>query len=172
MPSHVLYQIPMATRPIRLLMGALCLLFVLAIFGWWTPKAIRLPRRLPSGPQGIIAAMFAALPIAIGLGPLFVLIALIRNPTVYVTDTGVTQESVFHNSPTSFAWEEVDRVNCWSGRSGRRVVRITVIAKDGRQIQFGNAGTPEFPALQELFQNQLGPTVVHGCQRGLPVGSH
>jgi hypothetical protein len=168
MPSHVLYQVPMATWPVRLLMGAVCLLFVVGIFGWWLPRAIRLLRNLPgmSASQAGASVAVAVIPVAIGFGPLLVLIALIRNPMAYVTDAGVTQESVFHQRPVSIAWQEIDHVYCRLGRD-QGVTLIRVIARDGRQIEFGNTGGVDFASMHELFQNQLGPLVVHRCERGL-----
>jgi hypothetical protein len=168
MPSHVLYQVPMATWPVRLVMGAVCLLFVLAVFGWWLPRAIRLLRNLPgmSAAQAGTSVAVAVIPVAIGFGPLFVLIALIRNPVAYVTDVGVTQQSVFHQRPVSIAWREIDHVYCRLGRN-QVVTMIRVIASDGRQIEFGNTGGVDFASMHELFQNQLGPVVVHRCERGL-----
>src|ERR1700691_59348 len=96
MAPNVLYQIPYATWSVRLVMGVVASLFALAIFGWWLPRAIRLLRNLPaaSGGQKIILVMVAVIPVAIGIGPLTVLFALIRNPVAYVTDTGVAQERV------------------------------------------------------------------------------
>jgi hypothetical protein len=164
MPTQVLYQVPMATAPVCLLTGTVCLLFVLAIFGWWLPRALRLLRTLPAGAQGIIAATIAVIPVAIGFAPLIILIALIRNPTVYITDSGVTQESVFHASPLSFSWEEIGRVHCRLGRDGLRMVQITVTATDGRRIELGNTGGVDFASIYELFQNRLGPEVVQRCQ--------
>jgi hypothetical protein len=48
MPPHVLYQIPYATWSVRLAMGIVGSLFVLAIFGWWLPPASRFLRNLPA----------------------------------------------------------------------------------------------------------------------------
>jgi hypothetical protein len=168
MPSHVLYQVPMATWPVRLIMGAVCLLFVLAIFGWWLPRAIRFLRNLPrtSAAQALIGVAVALIPVVIGFGPLVVLIALVRNPMAYVTDRGVTQESVFHHSPVSFGWGEIGHVYCRLGSNGV-VIQIRVLAKDGRLIEFGNTGGVDFASMHELFQNQLGPRLVPRCERGL-----
>jgi len=93
MPAHVLYEVPMATWPVRLLMIAVCGLFVLAIYGWWLPRVLPVLRNLPAmrGGQALTTVVVALLPLVIGVGPLLVLIALIRNPIAYVTDTGVMQ---------------------------------------------------------------------------------
>jgi hypothetical protein len=148
--------------------GGVCLLFVLPIFGWWLPGSIRFLRNLPgtSGAQAAVSVAVAVIPVAIGFGPLMVLIALLRNPMAYVTNTGVMKESVFRQSPVSFAWKEVDHVYCWLGRDGG-VVRITVVAADGRRVEFGKTGGVDFASMYELFQNQLGPEVVPRCQHGL-----
>lgn len=47
------------------------------------------------------SVLVAVIPVAIGIGPLTVLFALIRNPVAYVTDTGVMQERVFHRTSVS-----------------------------------------------------------------------
>src|ERR1700683_77946 len=86
MPAHVLYEVPMATWPVRLLMIAVCGLFVLAIYGWWLPRVLSVLRNLPAmrGGQALTTVVVALLPLVIGVGPLLVLIALIRNPIAYV----------------------------------------------------------------------------------------
>jgi hypothetical protein len=168
MPPHVLYQIPYATWSVRLVMGVVGSLFVLAIFGWWLPRAIRLLRNLPatSGGQKMIHVVAAVIPVAIGIGPLTVLFALIRNPVAYVTDTGVMQERVFHRTPVSLTWGEIAHAYCRLGRDGR-MTTISLVATDGRQIGFGNTGGVDFESMHELFANQLGPRVVRRCSTSL-----
>ena len=168
MPPHVLYQIPYATWSVRLVMGAVAALFVLAIFGWWLPRAIRLVRdlRATGGAQKIIQVAVAVIPVTIGMGPLAVLFALIRNPVAYVTDTGVMQERVFHRTQVSLTWGEIAHVYCRLGRDGR-VTTISLAPTDGRRIEFGNTGGVDFESMHELFANQLGPTVVRRCSTSL-----
>jgi hypothetical protein len=168
MPPHVLYQIPYATWSVRLVMGVVGSLFVLAIFGWWLPRAIRLLRNLPatSGGQKMIHVVVAVIPVAIGIGPLTVLFALIRNPVAYVTVTGVMQERVFHRTPVSLTWGEIAHVYCRLGRDGR-MTTISLVATDGRQIGFWNTGGVDFESMHELFANQLGPRVVRRCSTSL-----
>jgi hypothetical protein len=168
MPVHVLYEVPMATWPVRLLMIAVCGVFVLAIYGWWLPRVLRVLRNLPAmgGGQAVTTVIVAVLPVVIGVGPLLVLIALLRNPIAYVTDTGVMQESVFSNSPVVFSWSQIEHVYCRMGSNGV-VTSINVVAHDGRKIGFGNTGDVDFASMHELFQNQLGPVVAHRCERGL-----
>lgn len=168
MPPHVLYQIPYATWSVRLVMGVVGSLFVLAIFWWWLPRAIRFLRNLPatSRVQKMILVVVAVIPVAIGFGPLTVLFALIRNPVAYVTDTGVMQERVFHRTPVSLTWGEIAHVYCRLGRDGR-VTTISLVATDGRQIGFGSTGGVDFESMYELFANQLGPRVVRRCSASL-----
>jgi len=168
MPLHVLYQIPYASWPVRLTMGLVGSIFVLTIFGWWLPRAIRMLRNLPamSGAQAVICVAVAVIPVAIAVGPLLVLIALIRNPVAYVTDSGVMQERVFHRTPVSFTWAEIAHVYCRLRRDGG-VTTISLVATDGRQIGFGNTGGVDFESMHELFANQLGPQVVRRCATSL-----
>jgi hypothetical protein len=164
--SSVLYQIPYATWPIRAIMIAVSVFFVLAIFGWWLPRAIRLLRRLPglSAGQAVGGFAIAVIPLLIGFGPLAVLVALIRNPVAYVTAAGVTKESVFQRSPVSFSWGEIKHVYCQLGTDGS-VIQIALVATDGRRIELGNTGGVDFASMHELFHNQLGPMVVDRCER-------
>src|SRR5215472_12964918 len=119
MHDAVLYEVPMATPSIRLIMIGVCLLFVVAIFGFWLPRAVpRLLKLRASGAQKVVAVVLALLPLVIGLGPLGVLIALIRSPTAYVTDTGVMQESVLSQTPTVLAWSEIAHVTCRLASTG------------------------------------------------------
>jgi hypothetical protein len=168
MPPHVLYEIPYATWSVRLVMGVVVSLFVLAIFGWWLPRAIRTLGNLPatSGGQKMIFVVVAVVPVAIGIGPLFVLLALIRNPVAYVTDTGVMQERLIQRTPVSLTWGEIAHVYCRLGRDGG-VTSISLVATDGRQIGFGNTGGVDFESMYELFANQLGTRVVHRCSTPL-----
>lgn len=168
MPSRVLYQIPLATWPYRLIMAAACLFAVVAICVWWLPRSIRHVRTLlvKSRARAAIGMSIAMIPIAIVSLPLFLLIALIINPQAYVTDNGVTKESVFHRKPVSFTWEEIRRVYCRSENVGA-ISSIIVVANDGRRIDLGNTGGVDFASLYELLENQLGPVVVQNCD-GLP----
>ena len=172
MPDRVLYQIPMAAEPIRWIMGGVCLIFVLAIFGSWLPRVIpwllRRPRK--SAAQSAALFVFALLPVAIGVGPLFVLIALIRNPMAYVYDSGVTKESVFSQTPVSLTWAEIVRVSCGTGR-GAGPRSFTFVSSDGRKIGFGNTGRVDFGSLHVFLEDRLGPVVMQGCPRAFR-GSH
>jgi len=146
-------------------MGGVCLLFVVAIYGWLPRIALRmlkLPRT--SVAQKIVNATIAVAPLAIGLGPLFVLIALIENPMAYVTDAGVMKENVFSQTPVSFTWGEIARVTCrLAGNGDPRW--FTLVAADGRRIDLGSTGGVDFGSMNELFENQLGREVMHGCPR-------
>lgn len=164
--SPVLYQIPYAIWPVRVLMISVCLIFVVGIFGWWLPKGIRLLRNLSSLSSGhpVLGVAIALIPVLIGFGPLIVLIALIRNPMAYVTATGVTKDSVFQQSPVSFSWADIKYVYCRLRGDGN-VMSIEVVAADGRQIELGNTGGVDFASMYQLFRNQLGPMVVYRCER-------
>jgi hypothetical protein len=166
MPLHVLYEVPYASGEVRLIMGTAVSLFVLFIFGWWLPKAIRVLRTMQGATrsQEMVTAVVAFVPAVIGLGPVVVLMALIRNPKTYVTDSGVTQESVFHRQPVSFAWGEIAHVDCRAQSNGS-ISTISLVTADRRQIAFGNTGGVDFASMHELFQNQLGPTIAPGCER-------
>jgi hypothetical protein len=164
MPANVLYQIPVASWPIRLIMGAVCLLFVVGTYGWWLPRAtpalLRLPRK--SAGSTVVNVVLAVLPLAIGVGPLGVLFMLIRNPIAYVTDTGVMQEGNFSRTLISIPWGDVAHVYCRSQSNG--VVRaLSVVAADGRVVGFGNASGVDLASMYQLYQSQLGPAVVHRC---------
>ena len=168
MPTRVLYQIPLATWPYHLIMGSACLIVLVMICVWWLPKLIRRVRHQfgESWGQAAVGTVVAMVPTAIGFGLLFLLIALIRNPQAYVTDTGVTKESVFHQTPVSFTWQEISRVYCRSESVGA-ISSIVVVANDGRRIELGNTGGVDFASMYELFENQLGPMVVRHCD-GVP----
>jgi hypothetical protein len=58
----------------RAVMAGVCLVFVLAIFGWWLPKAVRLLRNIPnlSVGQAVGGVVIAVVPLVIGFGPLLV----------------------------------------------------------------------------------------------------
>ena len=160
MPTRVLYRIPLAAGPARLVMAAACLLFVATICGWWLPRSIR---RLRGGSRAQAAAGWVAviIPVAIGVGPLMLLIALVRNPEATVTEAGVAKESVFQRAPTRFGWGEIAEVYCRSETVG--AIESIVVVRDGRRIELGITGGVDFASLSELFGNQLGPGVVKPC---------
>jgi hypothetical protein len=168
MPAHVLYQIPMATGPIRLIIGGFCLLVVLAIYGSWLPRVTRwllgLPRK--SAARTVAFMALALIPVAVGLAPLVVLMALIRNPMAYVSDTGVVKESVFSQTPVSFTWGEIAHVSCGPGR-GAGPRWFTLFATDGRKIGLGNPGGFDFASLHVLFEDRLGPAAMQGCPKAV-----
>lgn len=166
MAEHVLYQIPMAAEPVRWIMGGVCLMFALAIFGSWLPRVIPWLRNLPrkSVAQTLLLYLFALLPVAIGFGPVVVLIALIRNPMAYVSEAGVTQENVFSQTPVSLTWADIAHVSCASGHaSGPR--SFTLFSSDGRKIGIGNTGGVDFASLHRFLEDRLGPGVMKGCPR-------
>jgi hypothetical protein len=164
MPSRVLYRIPLAAGPARLVMAAACLLLVATICGWWLPRAIRRLRGLRerSRAQAAFGVAAVVIPAAIAVWPLALLIALVRNPEATVTDAGVAKESVFQRAPTRFGWDEIAEVFCRSETAGA-IESIVVVARDGRRIELGNTGGVDFASLYELFGNQLGPGVVKPC---------
>jgi hypothetical protein len=159
------YQIPFATGPARLLIGAFAGLFLLAIYGSWLPRAIRILRD-PSAMRGapmIPSIAVAVIPLLIGLGPLLILIALIRNPTTYVTEAGLSKENAFSTASVSIAWPDIAHVDCRSSRSGK-VTTIFVVANDGRRIGFRNTSADFVPTRQLLVQ-RLGPAVTRSCAK-------
>jgi hypothetical protein len=168
MPAHVLYQIPFASDPIRLIIGGVCVLFVLAIFGSWLPRVTRwllnLPRKSTARTTAIIALVM--IPIAIGLAPVVILIAIITNPMAYVSDTGVMKERLFLWAPVSLTWREIAHVSCRSGR-GAGPRWFSLVSADGRKIGFGNPGGVDFVSLHVLFEDRLGPAVMQGCPRAV-----
>jgi hypothetical protein len=164
MPPDALYRIPIATGPVRLLMGGVCLVFVVPIFAWWLPKIVKFLRDRTVIKNAVVTAIFL-LPIALGFAPLIILVTLITSPTTFVTETGLMRESVFYGGPVSFAWKDIDHVDCYSTRDGRRIRIITIVGSDGKIIQIGNASGVDLNSVRELMQNQLGPRAMYHCRQ-------
>ena len=167
MPPHVLYQIPMATGPLRLAMIGVCLLFVLPVYGWWLPRAIKFLRG-KTRTVNAVSTVILLLPAVIAIGPLLVLVALISNPTTCITETGITTESAFRRTPVSFAWNEIDHVDCYSVRGGQRLRSMTIVGPRGQRIGIGNASGVDIYSVRELLQNQLGASAMHHCNQPHP----
>jgi hypothetical protein len=167
MPPHVLYQIPMATGPLRLVMIGVCLLFVGPVYGWWLPRVIKFLRD-KSRNVNAVSSVILLLPALIAVGPLLVLVALISNPTTFVTETGVMTESAFHGKPVSFAWNEIDHVDCHSTRNSQRLRSMTIVGSGGKRIEIGNASGVDIYSVRELMQNQLGADAMHHCTQPRP----
>lgn len=68
MPPRVLYEIPIATTPVRLIMGSVCLLIVLTVFGWWLPRVLVYLRDKSAKRSLMVAAIFL-LPVLLGFAP-------------------------------------------------------------------------------------------------------
>ena len=167
MPPHVLYEIPVATVPVRLIMGSVCMLFVLAIFGWWFPRVVKYLRDRTVA-RNVAAIVILLFPVAIGFAPLIILVSLITNPITYVTETGLMKESAFFGRPVSFAWSDIDHVDCHTTRGGPGLRSMTVVASDGERIEIGNASGVDIYSVRELMQNQLGPGAMHHCRQTRP----
>lgn len=159
------FQIPFAADPARLLIGAFAALFLLAIYGSWLPRAMRILRNLSGMSQSSAAASIAiaVTPLVIGLAPLLLAIALIRNPTTYVTDAGVSKENLFSPGSVRLGWSDIAHVYCRASRSGK-VNTILLVANDGRRIGFRNTSA-DFTPVRELLAKRLGPAVARNCAR-------
>lgn len=165
MPEHVLFRIPLAAEPYRAIIGALCLVFVLAIFGSWLPRLFDFARRLPTRGMTRVAVMTvgALLPVAAGLAPLLILAALIKNPMTYVHDAGVMKESFVFGPAQRLSWGQITSVSCRAGR-GTGLGSITLTASDGRKLGMGNTGGVDFASLRTYLEDRLGPSVMNRCQ--------
>ncbi|HVC91934.1 MAG TPA: hypothetical protein VND66_15065 [Acidobacteriaceae bacterium] len=163
MPTRVLYEIPIATLPVRLIMGCVCLVFIWGIFVWWLPKVFRYVRGDTGKPNVGVTVIFL-IPIAIGFAPLILLIPLITNPVTTITQSGVSKESAFFGKPVSWQWSDIDHVDCHgSSRHHSRLVSLTLFSSGGQRIDIGNAGGVDIYSVRELLQNQLGPAAMHNC---------
>ena len=162
MAPETLYEIPMATPDVRLFMGCACLLFVVGIFGWWLPRGFKYLRDPSTSKNAVVIVVFL-LPVAIGFAPLTILIALIRNPTTFITQTGVMKQSVFQRKPVSLLWSDIDHVSCDSTRGGPRLRSIIFVGSDGERIEIGNASGVDLYSIRDLVQNQLGAKALRHC---------
>jgi hypothetical protein len=164
LPDNILYEVPLATLPFRIIMGSACLLFVVGIYGFWLPKFPKFLKVLPgkSLAQKIIGTIIFILPIIIGLAPAVILLGLIENQSTYITNTGVISPSLFHRTPTIITWDQITRVTC-TMRHNRPITTLTIVASDNRRIQMGNAGHGDLDNIHELLTNQLGATIVRPC---------
>ena len=68
MPAQVYYQIPIATDPIRTVVGVFCLICVVAIFGSWLPRVVRwlLQLRRAGSAQSMAAMALVLVPLGTG----------------------------------------------------------------------------------------------------------
>jgi hypothetical protein len=165
MPEHVLFRIPLAVEPYRVIIGALCLVFVLTVFGSWLPKLFCFARRLPTRGVTRVTVMTVGgmLPVAVGLAPLLILVALIKNPTTYVHDAGVMKQSLIFGPAQRLSWGQIASVSCRAGR-GRGPGSITLVASDGRKLGMGNTRDVDFASLRTYLEDRLGPAVMNRCQ--------
>jgi hypothetical protein len=158
------YQIAFATEQARLLIGAFAGLFLLAIYGSWLPRAVRIFRNLSAVSEApmVISIAVAVMPLLIGIGPLLILIALIRNPTTYVTESGISKESAFSPASMRIGWSDIAHMDCRTTRSGK-VSTIFIIATDGRRIGFRNTSADFAPARAHLAERLGWPKVPREC---------
>jgi hypothetical protein len=135
MPAQYLYRIPLASDPARLIIGTICLVFVLAIFASWLPRAIRWLASLPSRSTGQRVAFMtlALIPVAIGLVPVIILVALLKNPMTYVSEEGLTKEGLLLATPVTLRFADIARVSCGAGR-GPGIRWFTLVTTSTRCI--------------------------------------
>lgn len=165
MPPHVLYQIPFASGPVRVVVGLTCLVAVAVVFGWLFPMFLAFLRTLSSrrAMQNAVGGALFLVVLSLGLVPMIFLVASITNPKTFVTESGVVSESILHGKPKSFAWSEIDHVDCTAAREGR-INSLTIVAVDGRRIAVGDFAVFDLAPLHKLLLNQLGPKVVPNCR--------
>lgn len=162
MSPHILYEARYAAGTTRLVMGGVCLIFVVLIFGLWLPRVVKF---LVAGriPKNAVVMVICFAPIALGVAPLMILVTLITNPTTFVTDIGVTSEGAFFGKPVSFAWKDIDHVECYSTRNGRYIGIIKIVASDGQTVEIGNGSGADLDSIQQLMQDRLGAGAMHFC---------
>jgi len=165
MPPHVLYEIPYFSGPVRVVVGLTCLVMTAVVFGWLFPMFLAFLRTLPNRTRTQNALGGGLFLVVLGLGcvPVIFLVAAITNPKTSVTDTGIIREDIFHGRPKSFAWSEVDHVECTVTREGR-VNALTVVAADGRKIGVGDSAVFDLGPLHGLLLKQLGAKAVPVCE--------
>jgi hypothetical protein len=167
MTPRVLYEIPIATVPVRLIMSCVCLVFIWGIFVWWLPKVIKYIRG-DVGPRKTGVAVIFLIPVAIGFVPVIILGSLITNPVTTITTTGVTKESAFFGKPISLQWSDIDHVDCHGGQHSSRLTSLTLVSSGGTRIDIGDASGVDIYSIRYLLQNQLGARAVHFCSEIRP----
>ena len=134
-------EIPVATLPIKLVMGPACLLIIAVVLWWGVPKfrtflrilSGREPRK--PGTKNIHLALgfiIYALVFAPALLAAAIFIELMTTPPAVVSDEGVAGGGGWLFPRKTIAWDEVQRVDCNLRRSGRTVTLLRIVAPSKR----------------------------------------
>jgi hypothetical protein len=134
-------EIPVATLPIKLVMGPACLLIIAVVLWWGVPKfrtflrilSGREPRK--PGTKNIHLALgfiIYALVFAPALIAAAIFIQIMTTPPAVVSDGGVAGGGGWLSPRKTIAWDEVRRVDCNLRRSGRTVMLLRIVAPNKR----------------------------------------
>jgi hypothetical protein len=125
-------EIPVATLPVKLVMGPACLLVVVAVLWWGVPK-FRVFLRILLGRE---PRKPGTKRIHLALG--FAVYALVFSPALITaaifSDAGVAGGGGALSSRKIIAWDEIQRIDCDLRRAGRTVTLLRIVAP-GKRIE-------------------------------------
>lgn len=157
-------EIPIATIPVRILMGFACIFVAVVVLGWVAPRFMIYVRSLPKIKWTVALAggIVYAVMFGFALIPAIMFVELVQNPKTVISDEGLTRDPSLIHGSTRISWNEITRVTCLISRSGR-VTSLSIHAVDGKVITVGNSGTAVLGPVYELLERRLGKGVVETC---------
>jgi hypothetical protein len=163
-------EIPVATLPIKLLMGGTCFLIALVVFWWGVPKFVQFlrvvlgcePRKPGTKTIHLVAGFFVyAFIFFFPTVATLIFLELVTTPPSVVSSEGVTGGGGWVYSRKTFRWEDVNRINCIANRDGS--VRTLVFVSGDRRIEIGNAGGFDLRTIREKVQEHVPDSVMRAC---------
>jgi hypothetical protein len=168
-------EIPVASLPIKLVMGPACLLIIAVVLWWGVPKFTTFLRilsgREPRKPGtknihlalGFIIYAFVFAPAVIA-GAIF--IQMMTTPPAIVSDAGVAGGGGALSSRKTIAWNEVQRVDCDLRRADRSVNKLRIVAPN-KIIELAGGG--DLRDIRDLIWSKVPRQAIQSCS--VPFGS-
>ena len=168
-------EIPVATLPIKLVMGPACLLIIAVVLWWGVPK-FRTFLRILSGREprkpgtknihlalGFVIYPFFFAPALIAAA---IFIQMLTTPPAIVSDAGVAGGGGALASRKTIAWNEAQRVDCDLRRADHSVSKLRIIAPN-KIIELAGGG--DLSDVRDLIWSKVPRQAVRPCS--VPFGS-
>jgi hypothetical protein len=168
-------EIPVATLPVKLVMGPACLLVVVVVLWWGVPKfriflRIVLGRepRKPGTKPIHLALGFAvyALVFSPALITAAIFIQIMTTPAAIVSDAGVAGGGGALSSRKIIAWDEIQRIDCDLHRAGRTVTLLRIVAP-GKRIEL--SGGSDLTRVRDYIWARAPERAIRPCSVPFPT---
>jgi hypothetical protein len=168
-------EIPVATLPVKLVMGPACLLVVVVVLWWGVPKFRtflrnvfgREPRKPGTKPIHLaLGFVVYGLVFSPALIAAAIFIQIVTTPAAIVSDTGVAGGGGALSSRKTIAWGEVQRIDCDLHRTGRTVTLLRIVAP-GKRIEL--SGGSDLTRVRDYIWVHVPQRAIRPCSVPFPT---